>query len=302
MSKLPIELDLDLLSEPSIIVYATQEQLSKLKKLVPTLNENGRVERIVGTVGMYKLRPKKIPRLIEKIRQPGKVTINELRNSAQQDEYLDDFVNSQEFYTSVRRNKKCSIIYDDFSNSRNAKLYGGFLLVETNWRTLIMQNSQLTELFKKRRPTIYRNDEIDHYLSCYPTSELMESIFEQPASREFVIQRWQQSTKADDELVKCTQLTMLDELDFPLKTEEIKRLINIRNQCMHFRITTPKDYDFAADVINRFLIIEGTNELTESLRNIDRIISRFFEENLADEWGYMYNHIFKIINHNSHSI
>jgi len=237
-----------------LLVHSNDNQLKKIKSILPI---NAEIKSLGSD--LYKIVPEVIACNVTQIL--NNITLRELSGKYERNEKIYDFKESSEFYKASRKEKAFKIVKDDFSNYRNARLYGGFNLIEIKWRQFILINLGASKIKEAPNPTFYKNKEADHKISQYSISEFLENFFYQPASENYIRSCWGKSAKNEDSLIKLMKLQKLDEFDFPLSAIELAFMNQIRNQCMHFRVTSMEDYTKSIEILNRYLKYEAQKEL-----------------------------------------
>ena len=180
---------------------------------------------------------------------------------------VQDFQDSDKVYAFIKQ-KKITVIQDDFSFIRNQGLYAAFNLIENKWRMLVLRDTKLAELIEKVHPQDYRSKIIDNKAAQYHLSEFYESFLRAPAADEYIIEQWEKSKKTSDDLIRVKALRMLDQLRFPLADDELESLRETRNQCMHFRVTTLATYIQTIELVNRYVKDFEMRELTEAISRV----------------------------------
>jgi hypothetical protein len=253
--KMPRVVDLDEIGRrKKIVVQASPDNLKTIKEVIPALDLDDRIEELAQGIYEFSIDPisVNVPKLLI---QP---TMAELEHGSST--RLSDFSNSSDFYRLSYRENTFKIIADEFSDARNLTLYTGFNLVEQKWRLIITTGTDCEILKQTKKPP--RSSKSDHDVSLYTTSEFIENFFLKPASENYVRKKWQAGDKSEDTAISLVKPTLIDELGFPLTVPELKYLQSIRNQCMHFRVTTPDDYLNTCLLINKYLKSAHLDELS----------------------------------------
>ncbi len=254
-------LDLDKIQvQKKLIIQATVRQINEVEKMVPSLANIGSIKLM--TQDIYELMPKhstyETPQLL------SHMTIGELSGKTTRNELIIDFENSSEFYEKAKNKNSFKIIADEFSAVRNSRLYEGFNLIEHKWRKIVVMSFGLSVVENAPNPENYQSKSYDHKISQYVLSEFFENFLYQPASDIYIRKRWKESTKTEDEVVRLTKLRRLDELGFPLNSNDLNLLQSTRNKCMHFRVITAQEYSQTIDKINHYLKIEAQKEFLKT--------------------------------------
>lgn len=267
--------NLDIAVQKKILVQATETQLREIKKLVTSLKDKQLVSKVAENV--YKLYPKettkKTPRLLTQM------TVGDLSGKKVKNEEIPDFENSGEFYKEIPK-KGVKIVFDEFSDARNTKLYEGFNLIEKRWREIIIKNLGVDFIKDAADPKSIQGG-VDHKISQYMWSELLENILYQPASEEYLRGRWKASSKTEADVIEIAGLKIIDELNLHLGTQDLKFLQSTRNKCMHFRIVTVDEYSKAVDKINDYLKLEALKDFAKVFQDSMKPLIESFRK-LAD--------------------
>lgn len=267
MSKKVHVLDLDkIATRKKIVVQASEKQLAEIKKLIPSLSGEDAVKAKGNDI--FELYPQVIQSDSSKLL--AKVTIGDIAEKTRREENVEDFENSEDFYKNASTKKGFKIITDEFSDERNVKLYRGFNLIETKWRQLVISQLGFETVNQAPSPTNYQSKIPDHKISQYVLSEFFEYFLYQPASEAYIRERWRESNKTEEDVVRLFKLTRIDEFIFPLDTSELKELQKSRNTCMHFRVIPMSEYIGTVDKINKYLKIEAQKEFIALMQNVTR--------------------------------
>lgn len=266
MSKKVHVLDLDEIdTRKKIVIQASEKQLAEIKKLIPSLSGEDAIKAKGNDV--FELCPQVIQ--VDSSKLLAKVTIGDIAERKRKEESVEDFENSEDFYKNASTKKGFKIISDEFSDERNVRLYRGFNLIETKWRQWVI--SQLGETVNQApSPTNYQSKIPDHKISQYMLSEFFEYFLYQPASETYVRERWGESEKTEEDVVRLLKLTRIDEFIFPLDASELKELQKSRNTCMHFRVIPMSEYIGTVERINKYLKIEAQKEFIALMQNVTR--------------------------------
>lgn len=235
-----------------ILIDVNSSDIKEISKIIPSITDN-HITKISDKV--YELSPRHIKRFAPKLLDL--IRINDLDNKFTRVEALNDFKNSTRFY--AQSYKKFSIIKDDFSQLRNEQLYRGFYLIESNLRQLLACDEPLD-----KKPKNYRSKSLDHVVSQYTLSEFFEYYLLQPASDNFMKTQWGKSNKTDDDVIRVARLQKIDELELPLSIDELEKIRETRNKCMHFRAVSFDEYIEMIQIINKYLKIQSEKRLAET--------------------------------------
>lgn len=248
MSEEKIVIDLKALkSQRHIVLSASNKQIEEIKILIGI--KDGNVKKISDDI--YELSIPSVGISGEAILDY--VTLGDISGESKPKIVdLIDFNNSEEFYKGSRNNKGYKIISDEFSDDRNRNLYKGFQAIESKWRTLILSAySDRKENIPKSK---YHNKKSsDHVISTYGLTDFFELFLYQPASENYMRKVWQSSSKTEDDVIRISNLNQMDELNFGLDKEELEIIRKRRNQCMHFRVITRREYEEVVPIINKYL-------------------------------------------------
>jgi len=247
-----------------IVVQASEKQLAEIKKLIPSLSGEDTVKAKENDV--FELCPQVIQADSSKLL--AKVTIGDIAEKTRRKENVEDFENSEDFYKNASTKKGFKIISDEFSDERNVRLYRGFNLIETKWRQLVISQLGLETVNQAPSPTNYQTKIPDHKISQYVLSEFFEHFLYQPASETYIRERWGESEKTEEDVIRLFKLTRIDEFIFPLDAGELKELQKARNKCMHFRVIPVSEYIGAVEKINKYLKIEAQKEFLTLMQDV----------------------------------
>jgi hypothetical protein len=178
-----------------------------------------------------------------------------------QQELVEDFEDSADIYNYLAKSNM-RIIEDSFSYTRNHRLYSAFYQLESMLRLRLLSSNQ----FHKSRPIrdYTKTLKLDHRVSMFTFSELYETLLLSPASDEYVLSKWEETDKKGTTLLELSKnLKGLDELNFPLTASELKFLLNQRNQCMHFRVTTLDEYSRTIRLVNKYILSRQSKKLND---------------------------------------
>lgn len=244
---------------PSIItIQAKSQQLRTLEKL---FGSNFSINKLADDI--YEITPNRMSCSMPAILV--NMTMGDLIGSeSDRSEEIYYFENSAQFYEKTKELFK--IISDEFSFFLNQKLYRGFEAIETKWRISILRSGKLQSLTNKRNPMHYRSEFPDHKFSQYSLGELVDNFLLAAASDNFLKQEWGRlNSSSFDAFLRVRSLRVIDELRFPINAAELKFLKDLRNACMHFRVTTISDYKKGVELINKYLKFDGLEKFNESL-------------------------------------
>jgi hypothetical protein len=257
-SKIILDLD-EINSHNKIVVRANTSQLNTIKKIVPSLL-NKSIVKISDE--LYELSFKHIKTSVPKLFDA--ISLHDMLDKEVVMEKVIDFENSVIFYKRSEAKKQFKIIDDEFSQSRNRRLYKGFNLIEAMIRRLLSEK-ELSAIL----PQNYQSKSPDHPISQYSLGEIIEYYLLQPASDNYIVKEWNTSSKSDEDLLEITKLKMIDELDIPLTSDQLSYIRNTRNKCMHFRVITIAEYAIAVESLNKYIKIHSIKEFSSTIKEIN---------------------------------
>lgn len=273
-----ININLDeIKNRKTIIVFANKTQLKSIQ------NDLALADRSVKDLGsdLYELTLNSI-----KVESPeiasSNMSVNQLMGESVDTVGMFDFKGSDDFYAKAAKKKSYKIISDDYSDLRNQELYRGFQSIERGWRKLV-----LTWNIKHDVATEPKNSKVyDHAISTYTLSEFFEQFLFAPASESYVREQWRSSgARSEDDVVRVSSLKRLHEIGMNITEDELRTIQQRRNQCMHFRVITRKEYDEAITLINKYLIEELKKEFMDKTMESIKAISGHMYESLNVSLG-----------------
>jgi len=247
-----------------ILVQSDKKYIEELKKIIPSLAKNCTIEE--KKVGIYEMTFKSIKNKVPKLLVNPAIV--EIYNEKETEEEIIDFEESNKFYKYFKENEEIGIITDEFSNFRNKKIYEGFMSVEEKIRELIILKSTHKSIKMKPSPSNKENKIMDYIICQYGLSEIFELFLYCPASNKFIRQKWEESTKDGDSVIDLIKLKKLDELNFPLRKNELKKMKSCRNSCMHFRALSVSEYSKVVKIINKYLKFDFKKQIESSMSGI----------------------------------
>lgn len=243
----------------TIIVQATNEDIERLKVGLPLFAEKKRITKL--SERFYHLSPPATKSVAPCLYEVVMVHDLDLTKEAARTEEIDDFEQSDKFYEFVAKSK-IKIVEDNYSFIKNQLLYKAFFLIESRLRIAAMSKDEIMQYV----PVNPRSKGVDHKVATFNFSELYEQLLMSPASNEYIIAKWKCYSSDPAELLKLkAETTKIEELKFPLNIDELNKLRKIRNNCMHFRVTTLGDYTSAINMINRYLVDKDKRMLASGL-------------------------------------
>lgn len=276
-----IEIDIkEIKNRRTLVVQATEAQLNDIKEAVPQLENNPKKLKLLGD-DIYRLELSS-----EEIESPAValgVSVDELQNCKMDNEYILDFEGSEEFYKKAASKNGFTIISDEYSDDRNAKLYKAFNKIETGWRVAVASDEKIPELLDndKLKPRNHRKGR-DHLMAQYELSEFFEIFFFSTPTDKYLKKYWQNdSDKSMETALVMTRLTRADELKIKINREDSDYLRNRRNACMHFRTTSPSEYIKTVNIINEYLMEDQMRILVDSAQGIAKSIQKILMPSLT---------------------
>lgn len=255
-----ILLDLDEInSHHKIVVRATSPQLAAVKQILSSVKDESIVKI---SDNLYELSLKRIYSQVPKLFDA--ISLNDMLSNETITEQAVDFENSADFYKQAKVKKQFKIIDDEFSYIRNLRLYKGFNLIEAMMRRLISEKKLSADL-----PQNYQSKSADHVISQYSLGEIIEYHLLQPASEDFILKKWNNSSKTNKDLLTTMKLLRIDELDIPLTSDELNYIRNARNKCMHFRVITIAEYARAVKNLNKYIKVHSIKEFSSIIKGIN---------------------------------
>lgn len=278
-----IILDLDEInSQNKIVVRANTSQLDTIKKIVPALLDKSIVKI---SDELYELSLKHIKTSVPKLLDA--ISLHDMLGKEVVMEKVIDFENSADFYKQSEAKRQFKIIDDEFSQSRNRRLYKGFNLIEAMIRRLL-SGKELSAIL----PQNYQSKSPDHPISQYSLGEIIEYYLLQPASDGYIVKEWNISSKSDEDLLKIVKLKMIDELDIPLISDQLNYIRNIRNKCMHFRVITVAEYAIAVESMNKYIKIHSIKEFSSMIKEVNtKVVANMLESanRIANPFSNIFN-------------
>lgn len=243
----------------SIVVFANGNQIEEIKKLIG-LKDSG-VKRECDNLYSLCVTSKEV----ERVKILNEITLGDMKGKDALIKLL-DFENSKEFYKKSRCKSGYKIVSDEFSNEINRELYNAFQTIEIKFRKYIL-SAYIEKGEKIPNSMHYRKELSDHAISVYELSDFFESFLYQPASDLYKKKTWNNCSKTEEDVIKISKLKQMDELGFCLDKGELEIIRKIRNQCMHFRVTTIGEYEEVAPILNKYLKNDGWAALVNLLSN-----------------------------------
>lgn len=278
-----ILLDLDnIYSQKKIVVQATEPQLNSIKEIIPSLSDES-ITQISDKLFELSIKHVKTstPKLFDEI------SLKDLLSKESVTEEIIDFENSDNFYKQSEAKRNFKIINDEFSQSRNERLYRGFGLIEIMIRQLLSEKELSAVL-----PQNYQSKSSDHPISQYSLGEIIEYYLLQPASDSYIVEEWNKSSKSDNDLLEVAKLKMIDELNIPLTSDQLNYIRNIRNKCMHFRVITVAEYAIAVESMNNYIKMHSIKEFSSMIKEISTKVTA----NISESFGGFANPLANLIN------
>ncbi len=243
----------------TIIVQASSDDIERLRKGFPPLGEGDRITKL--SEKFYHLSPPATKTMVPRLYEVILLRDLDLTRESVRTEEIDDFEQSATFYEFVAKSK-IKIVEDNYSFIKNQLLYKAFYMIESKLRITAMSQDEIMQYV----PISPRTKGFDHKVATFTFSELYEQLLLSPASDKYIIAKWNSYNSDPAELLKLkSSTTKIEELNFPLKIDELNKLRKIRNNCMHFRVTTLGDYGDAITMINRYLIDKDRKMLASGL-------------------------------------
>jgi len=269
-SKILFDLD-EINSQNKIIVRANTSQLNTIKEIVPSLLDKSIVKL---SDKLYELTFKHIKTSVPKLFDA--ISLHDMLGKEVVAEEVIDFENSADFYKQSEAKKQFKIIDDEFSQSRNRRLYKGFNLIEAMIRRLLSEKELSAVL-----PQNYQSKSSDHPISQYSLGEIIEYYLLQPASDSYIVGEWNKSSKSDKDLLGVAKLKMIDELSIPLTSDQLNYIRSTRNKCMHFRVITVTEYSTAVESMNQYIKMHSIKEFSSLIKGINAKFAADISESLA---------------------
>ena len=274
MTEKVIKINLDnLKSQRHIVLYASDRQIEEIKTLVGLKDNNAKK---VGD-NLYELSISSIK--VSGLAILDGITLGDISGEPKPRMVdLIDFNKSEEFYEGSRKKKGYKIVSDEFSDDRNRNLYKGFQAIESKWRTLIL--STYSNRKEKTPKSKYHNKRSsDHAISTYGLTGFFELFLYQPASELYMRNIWKSSNKTEDDVIRISNLKQINELGFGLNKEELEIIRQRRNQCMHFRVITQREYEEVVPIINKYLKKDEWNRFVVSFKaTTDEMMKRLIPD------------------------
>lgn len=262
-----IRIDLDEIKNcRKIIINCTDQQLNSIKDIVPQLKTGNNIKKMGNDV--YELKLNSIEVSVKKILLNP--TLGELQDkNGENDETMLNFENSEEFYAKAKTKNSFKIIYDEYSAERNSRLYGAFGKIESIIRIEVSKNQNTKKVLEDstKNPGNYRSKLPDSIIAQYSLGEFFEIIFDSRPSEKYLKEFWQNSSEQNMQTaLEMTRLTTLDEINLHLSRDELKKIREYRNSCMHFRVISLKEYEEAVNLLNKYLKFIHTQEFVKSMQ------------------------------------
>lgn len=243
----------------TIIIQTTSEVIEILKTTFPMFAVEEQVAKL--SEKYYYLSPSAKKSVVPCLYEVVMVRDINLDILSTRTEEIDDFEQSSIVYEFMTKHK-IKIVEDNYSFIKNQLLYKAFYLIESKLRITAMSRDDIMQFV----PANTRSKGLDHKIATFNFSELYEQLLMSPASDNYVIAKWKAYSSDPVELLRLkAKTTKIEELKFPLNIDELNQLRKIRNNCMHFKVTTLDDYCFAINMINRYLVDKDRKMLANGL-------------------------------------
>lgn len=233
--------EVSIIPELSIVMECPPKPYERFKELLPSLTEH--TKSIGGQ--LYEIRPTTVHEEYHSILGEHS-SIGDVLDERGKKKHIANFPCSATLYEFCKGSvgKRPKIVTDAYSVERSEILFAAFSELEVRLRKRIVKDENLNRMIDDLNLEGIRLKDGNHKVSNMTLFEIITLVLMSPCSENYYLERVEESDRSNEALATLRGLRVLDEVYFPLNFEELDRLRNIRNACMHFKIITHDDFLF----------------------------------------------------------